>query len=277
MLERATVLLFLLAAMLYSGAGVLYVYFFVSKIRRVSIAASLATGAGFILHTVVLALRWAQLRHPPIEGAFGAITMIAWWVVLAYFIVEHLVRIKTLGILMIPVAVFLMAWAGVNYQPPSSEIAAILRSNQVILHLAMVFTAYASFTVGAGAGVLYLIQERQLKKKKLGAFFRRLPPLDQLDELERRAVIVGVPFVTVGLLLGIIQAIRLVPNWFFEPLVLLALFMWAYYVAYLLLRAYAGWAGRRAAWMAILGIALISALRVLATLNEQAVFHRFGG
>lgn len=277
-MEQATILLFLLSAMLYVGAAVLYVYYFVSKQRRVSTAATFATGAGFILHTAVLVLRWVQLGAPPIEGAFNAISMIGWAVVLAYFLAEHLVRIKTLGILLLPVAVFLMAWAGVNYQPPTKELEAILRSEQVLLHLAMVFTSYAAFTLAAGAGVLYLVQERQLKKKKLaGAFFKRLPPLDVLENLERRAVIVGVPFITVGLVLGMIQAIRFIERWWVEPLVLLALFMWAYYVAYLLLRAYAGWAGRRAAWMAVLGVVLITALRVLATLNESAVFHRYGG
>ena len=79
------------------------------------------------------------------------------------------------------------------------------------------------------------------------------------------------------LVLGIIRAIQFIPNWYLEPLVLLAIFMWAYYVAYLLLSRYGGWKGRRSAWMAVLGLALISALRILATVYESAVFHRYGG
>lgn len=277
-MEQVKIALFLIATMSYMAAGVLYIYFFASKSRRVSIGATGATGLGFVAHTAALALRWAQLGRAPIEGLFNSLMVIAWWVVLAYFLVEHLFKIKTLGIFMVPVAVALMAVAGLNYEGPASaaERAELLRNPLVMLHVPTIFAAYASFAVAGGVAVLYLIQERQLKKKKLGSFFRRLPTLHELEDLERRAALVGVPFLTVALTLGIIMASLLVKGWLTSPFVILAIITLAYYAAYLLLRRYAGWAGRRAAWMAIGGLALITTLMVVGR-GSLAGFHGFGG
>jgi ABC-type transport system involved in cytochrome c biogenesis permease subunit len=282
-MERASIILFFLAAMFYVAATVLYVYFFATKSRRMSILATVATGLGFISHTLFIILRWIQIGHPPISGAFDSLAVIAWWVALAYFLVEHLVRIKVLGVLMVPIAVFLLAWSGLSYQPGTPEIAEVVRSTRIWLHLAMVFTAYAAFTLAAGAAVLYLVQERQLKKKRLdSAFFKRLPPLHQVDELQYRAVVVGVLFATVGLMLGISQAVARagtqgVPiTWYDSPLVIVALIMWALYVIYLVLRRYSGWEGRRAAWLAIVGLAVISVLSYIARTGRGG-FHIFGG
>lgn len=273
---RAIIILFLLATMLYVGAAVLYAYFFATKNRKMSIAATICTGLGFICHTIAIGLRWIEGGQPPIQGAFNSLSLVAWSIVLVYFVVEHLIRIKTLGILLLPIAAVVMAVAGLSFTAATTELAGILKSTQVLLHLVMVFTAYGAFAVAAAAGILYLLQERQLKRKQIGAFFRRLPSLDVLDELERRAVIFGVPFITVGLVLGIVRAIRYVPNWYLDPLVMLAIFTWLFYAAYLLLRHYAGWEGRRAAWLAIVGLVLISGLRLMASGN-WAIFHRYGG
>jgi ABC-type transport system involved in cytochrome c biogenesis permease subunit len=276
--SEATILLFWLATMLYIVATVLYVYFFVTRNRRMSIAATFATGLGFILHTVAIVLRSILIQGLPIRGLFNSLALFAWFVVLAYFIVEHVVRIKTLGILMLPVAVVLMVIAGSHYDPTNVEgLDRILRAPSVPLHLSAIFVAYASFVLAAGAGILYLLQERQLKRKQVGAFFRRLPSLDVLDDLERKAVSFGVPFLTAGLVLGVIRAMQvLASNWYTDPLVVLALLTWVFYVSYLLLRYYAGWAGQRAAWLAIVGLVLLSGLRVLAS-GGYSIFHSYGG
>lgn len=276
-MSGAVILLFWLATMLYIGASVLYVYYFVTRNRRMSVSATFATGLGFILHTISIILRGVAVGTMPITGLYDSVALIAWFVVLAYFFVEHLIRIKTLGVLMLPIAAVLMVLAGTHYNPTHVEgLDRILRAPAVDLHLAAIFVAYASFLLAAGAGILYLLQERQLKRKQVGAFFRRLPPLDVLDDLESRAVSFGVPFITAGLILGIIRAIQFIPSWMSDPLVVLALITWVFYVCYLVLRYFAGWAGQRAAWLAIIGLILISGLRVVAS-GGYAIFHQYGG
>ena len=47
---------------------------------------------------------------------------------------------------------------------------------------------------------MYLLQEKQVKRKKMGALFRRLPSLDVLDDINYRCLTIGFPFLTVGII-----------------------------------------------------------------------------
>ena len=109
----------------------------------------------------------------------------------------------------------------------------------------------------AGA-VMYLLQERQLKARRPGAFYYRLPPLETLDRLTYRALALGFPFLTVGLLLGAVSARAAWGSLFaFDPLALLSFVAWAIYAGTLAGRAAGGWRGRRAAYFAVLGFAAL--------------------
>jgi ABC-type transport system involved in cytochrome c biogenesis permease subunit len=109
---------------------------------------------------------------------------------------------------------------------------------------------------------MYLIQERQLKSKRLGAMSYRLPDLETLDRLTYQALAIGFPFLTVGLILGALSAGAAWGSVFtLDPLVALSPMAWAIYAATLAGRAAAGWHGRRAARFAVFGfVALVLTL-----------------
>ena len=64
------------------------------------------------------------------------------------------------------------------------------------------FVGYAGLTVAFAAGLMYLLQFRELKSKHFGAIFRFFPPLETLDRLGRRGLLVGFPFLTLAVLVG---------------------------------------------------------------------------
>jgi ABC-type uncharacterized transport system permease subunit len=104
------------------------------------------------------------------------------------------------------------------------------------------------------AGILYLLQERELKRKQLSTFYHRLPPLQVLDELFLRFLTVGFTLLSVGLLIGVIQADRdWVPGWYSDPKVLAAITTWIIYLVLIFMRTTAGWRGKRAAWLSVAG------------------------
>ena len=57
-----------------------------------------------------------------------------------------------------------------------------------------------------GSAVMYLLQEREVKGKRFGALFSRLPSLDALDRMDQRLVRAGFVVYTVALLAGTITA-----------------------------------------------------------------------
>src|SRR3972149_2703933 len=117
--------------------------------------------------------------------------------------------------------------------------------------------------------LLALWVERQSGVKVLGAFVLPIVlvfslkstttrALEPLDRLTYRTLALGFPFLTTGLILGVLWA---GPAWgsvfAFDPLALLSFVAWLIYAGTLAGRAAVGWHGRRAAYFAIVGFAAL--------------------
>jgi cytochrome c-type biogenesis protein CcsB len=127
------------------------------------------------------------------------------------------------------------------------------------LHATSSFAAYAAFTFGSCAGIAYLIQERALRRKSLGELSRRLPSLSVLDRLGYRAVALGFPLLTFGMVTGSVWASRAWGSyWFWEPKLTLSLLLWLLCAAIFHLRTIEKYQGRRTALLTV-----ASALMVL--------------
>jgi cytochrome c-type biogenesis protein CcsB len=120
------------------------------------------------------------------------------------------------------------------------------------LHATACFAAYAAFACGAAAGAAYLVQERALLTKRPGALSRRLPALSTLDGLGYRAVSLGFPLLTFGMVVGSVWASRAWQSyWPWEPKLALALALWVLGAAIFHLRTIERYQGRRTAYLAI--------------------------
>jgi ABC-type uncharacterized transport system permease subunit len=108
------------------------------------------------------------------------------------------------------------------------------------------------FLLAAAVGAFYLVQERQLKEKRIGWLSAKLPPLDALDHIEHRLLLAGFPLLTLGIVTGAVFAGSMSAG--AEMLrALLAYTTWVLAAGVLLLRVTAGWRGRRAAYGTIAG------------------------
>ena len=87
----------------------------------------------------------------------------------------------------------------------------------------------------------------------------QIQALATLDRLTFRTLALGFPFLTVGLILGALWARTAWGSAFtFDPLAFFSLVAWVIYAGTLAGRAAAGWHGRRAAYFAILGFAVLA-------------------
>jgi len=149
----------------------------------------------------------------------------------------------------------------------------LVRNGWIIAHIVMIFTGYAALVLSFGASLLYLVGERALKSKRPSGTLGKLPPLDTIDQIGYRSLLLGFPFMTLGLVAGAVVAqAKYGAVYFRDPKVLLSVLMWAVYVLMLYTRWNSGWRGRRAAYLAT--FAFVAAVVAWAA-NFFSVVHRF--
>lgn len=99
-------------------------------------------------------------------------------------------------------------------------------------------------------------------RKRIGAVVQpmlRKVNLDLMDEINYRSVAIGFPMFTLGGLIfaAIWAQIAWDRFWGWDPKEVWALITWFFYAAYLHLRLSRGWHGEKAAWLAVIGFAII--------------------
>jgi ABC-type uncharacterized transport system permease subunit len=111
---------------------------------------------------------------------------------------------------------------------------------------------YAALVFGAVAAMLYLFQERELKRKKPRNLYYRLPPLATLDDLVSKSMALGFVFITLAIIAGTTWAfIEMKTRWISDPKIVISFVTWGTYMAMVFFRVTAGWRGRKAAIMAV--------------------------
>jgi ABC-type uncharacterized transport system permease subunit len=129
-----------------------------------------------------------------------------------------------------------------------------LPSSFLALHVAANVIGDALFLLASATAVLYLVAEKRLKEKRFSSIVGKLPPLDALDRAEHRFLLLGFPLLTIGIVTGTAWAHRLETGHAGEILrAAFAYLTWVVFAGVLLLRAAAGWRGRRAALGTIAG------------------------
>lgn len=126
------------------------------------------------------------------------------------------------------------------------------------VHILLSLLSYAAFLTAFIAGILFLVQERQLKRKTMGVLFHNLPSLGALDRLNFRAIGLGFALFSLGLLFGFVQVRVAFGHWWMaDPKTYLAIIVWMTYLGLWLLRLRSTLRGRRVALLSILGFSLV--------------------
>jgi ABC-type uncharacterized transport system permease subunit len=188
----------------------------------------------------------------------GSLNLFVWLVVSAYLIWGCTPRYRVLGLVVMPLAVLLLA---VSYAAGGIGEGGDARYSTFFLvaHVGLVLAGLAGLTVAAGLAGLYLWQERLLKRRSREILRLRLPSLARLDELVARTITIALPVLTVGMAAGFARVRK---GSDLDPLIWLTVATWAVYGTYLGVRYGAGWRGRRPAYLALLGFALVIAVRL---------------
>lgn len=248
------------AAALYS-CGLLYalIYLF-RKSTRLFVPALIAFGTGAVFHFVSIVELWAETGHLPLNNFYETSSLCAFLIAVLFLLAYSYYEISIFGICLFPL-VFFMTLIGATEFPVSTWSSPQIRNIWLVVHISTVLIGFAALILSAVASVYYLLQERQLKHKKLTPSANRLPPLAILDRIITQSMNAGFVFITVGTVTGVIWAfVDSGTRWIGDPKIAFFLFTWAFYLAMIFLRVSAGWRGRRIAWLAVsvLGCSIIT-------------------
>ncbi|WP_054034009.1 c-type cytochrome biogenesis protein CcsB [Desulfatitalea tepidiphila] len=246
----AAILLYMLSSAAY------FAYLFIQRDRLQQIGGLLLM-VGFACHTVSIGWAFADTGHVPVNNLHETLSMTAWAVVGAFLVLNLKFRIKILGVYVAPLVVFILLIATQFPREPLQP-QNMLKGIWLLVHIITIFAGDAAFALAAGVGGLYLLQERNIKAKTRGFFFKRLPSLDLLDTTGYACIVCGFTLLTIGLISGMVYAKILWGRfWSWDPKEVWSAITWIFYAVHLHVRLAIGWRGRRAAVMAIVGLGVL--------------------
>jgi len=161
----------------------------------------LAIAGGFVLQTAFLWVRGNTLGRCPLTNLFEVFIFMAWSVALIYMLVGPAYRLSLMGAFTAPLVLLIQTFALLSpIDRPSAPKMAV--NPWLEFHASMSIVAYGAFALACVAGLMYLVQERQLKTHQIHSVFHHLPPLTDLYAAITRLLWLGFGLYTAGLVSG---------------------------------------------------------------------------
>lgn len=241
-----------IACHLYGTAAIVALVFLVRPTRLTGQVARWSTVAGLALHGVALAMAFTAQQFSPLGVGQGLLTVS--WLLLAFFVAVDFKRdIPVLAAFVLPIALAMLI-PGLLLS--GSAVPRAVQEPLLPVHIAVALGGLAAFAFAAGVGVVYVLMERQVKAKKFGLLFSRLPPLQTLDDLNRRLVVGGFIALSFAFVTGAFFAsARGGLRW--DPKELATIAAWLVFAGVLIARLFAGWRGKKVALLTLTGFGFV--------------------
>ncbi len=218
--------------------------------RRVAIAA-------FVAHGVDIGWRGVMSVHPA-ASVREALGFLAWIIAGGYLATSIKRRIDLAGAVLVPMVGVVLGAARLSPTgEPQDDLTLLGR-----IHISLATVGVALFGLAAALAFIYLLEERNLKRKRFDAASWKAPveSLAGLDAMAQRLVMAGFPLFTAAMVLGMIWTSQRQLG-MARPEYVAATITWLCYAGLLGGRLGLGWRGRRAAWVTVAGF--VAALSVL--------------
>lgn len=273
-----TGLVFWVAAGFYLLGAAGYIVFIIRQQEAAAKWAHRAMVIGFAAHTGQLIMVWSGLGHVPGVTLSQSLSLFGWAMAAAYLIIRFKTNVKVLGSFVAPLALFTMLLSAAGSGQPAHSVVGF-KSIWLAFHVTTAFLGDGILLVAFLAGVMYLLQEREIKGKRFGWLYSRLPSLTTLDGLNHTCLVYGFPLLTVGMLSGALYSqLATGTYWRWDGKEVWSLVTWIVYAVLLHQRLTVGWRGRKAAIMAIAGCGLIlfTFLGSSYLLSDYHTFSQYG-
>lgn len=241
----------------YFLATLFFLIYLVSQRRSLAVVSVWITALGWIGHTLLLIGQTMTTGALPLATMEQGMAFVAWALALALLAFELRYRLHVLGSFILPLS-FLLLLPSVVMPAGAGQTPALFTSAWFGIHAVFSLLGFVSFAVAFIVGLMYLAQNRMLKTKRLNTMYEQLPSLELLDEMNRGAILIGFPLLTIGMLSGAIWSGQIKGViWSWTPKQMLTLMTWFFYLLILHGRMNFGWRAKRAASLAIIGFIIV--------------------
>ena len=219
------------------------------------------TVLGAICAAIGVVCRGIAARRLPWGNMYEFVTSALFFVVIAYLVLVAIHHVRWMGIAVTLLLAVGNGLAATVFYVAVAPLVPALHSVWFVIHIVAACIAAAALNVGAIDSIMYLIATNaQAKAQRTGVpvkgLVAKLPPLESMDTLAYRAHAIGFPIWTFTIAAGSVWADYAWGRfWGWNPKETWSLVTWVVYAAYLHARSTAGWRGRRAALIAIVGAA----------------------
>ncbi len=226
------------------------------------------TVLGAIIHTASVALRGIAVDRVPWGNMYEFSAVVGLIAVVAFLgALWRAPQIRYLGLFVMLPVILIMFLAGTVLYAKAEPLVPALQSYWLAIHVSAAASSEGILMTSAVITMLFLIRQRyDVASKQPGRRIRfpvslgaRLPAPATLDKVAYRTVAFAFPIYTFGVIAGAIWAEAAWGRyWGWDPKETWAFIAWVIYAAYLHARATAGWKGRAAAWINLLGFAAMT-------------------
>jgi cytochrome c-type biogenesis protein CcsB len=220
------------------------------------------SAVGVLAHTTAVVTRGLAVHRAPWGNMYEFVTALTCVAAIFFLFVMIRYRAWALGVFVMGAVVVALGLAETLIYTAAGKLVPALQSYWLDIHVTAMTLACGIFFVAAVLGVVYLAKDRYTKRVAAGraepgnGIMRRLPSIEQIDRLTYRTVMFGFPVWTFGVIAGAIWADQAWGRyWGWDPVETWAFITWVLYAAFLHARATAGWRGRRAQYIQLLGFA----------------------
>ncbi|MHA6792563.1 c-type cytochrome biogenesis protein CcsB [Pseudonocardia bannensis] len=213
------------------------------------------TVLGVLLHLGSLVMRGLAAQRWPLGNMYEFTSAICLAAVVGWLVVLHRSpALRRAGVFVLTPVLILMFLAGTVLYAQAAPVVPALQSYWLVIHVTTVTLASGLFLVTGVASLLYLLS----RSGKAAGLVAKLPSTDVLDRVAYRVTVVAFPIYTFAVIAGAIWAEAAWGRfWGWDPKETVAFVAWVVFAAYLHARATAGWRTNRAAWINVLGFAVV--------------------
>ncbi len=255
------ILLFFTGLLIYAGAGLITLYrLWQKRLERDGDLITLLI-AGLFLNVSFLSWGYFAGGSAQVPSKPETLVALSAGIVLMSLLLRAYVKSPMIIGAGTGIAVILMIFSSVflfTYEQTGQELTL---QTWLVTHVGMIIISYILFTMAFISGLMFLIQDRMIRKKQTGSLMAVLPSLEMSETVSITALYIGFPLLTLGLLIGILGgeyiASELSQNWYRDPKVILSLITWGVYAVVIWLHKVLFVKGRKFAYMSVIGFILV--------------------
>src|SRR5580698_10099264 len=241
------------------GALALMLFFFARQPIYRTLGAPLAI-AGCVAQFVQLAVRFETTHVWPLLNLYGSLSLFSAMSVAIFIVFAYRYNLWFAGGFVLALAAIFLAY-GVTWNEGTMPPVPSLQSYWAKIHVPIVVSSYAAFLVAFVFSCIYLLKYYAQPAKTGGpiaVWLAALPSLPQLDVIVYRAIAIGLPLISIGIITGAMWAKEAWgAYWQWDPKETAALFSWIIYLAYMHLHTRHAWRGLRTNWVSVIGFVSI--------------------